>query len=77
MRIGGFGPSNFEGKISGLSIWNKVLSEADVHRLSRSCGDSAGSLKDWYDIKGELTMKKYILHEPTACKAAEETPGSG
>lgn len=79
MRIGGFGTTNFEGKISGLSIWNRLLTEVEVHKLAQSCGDSAGSLKDWYDIKSELTMGKYILHEPTACKAAaeKETPESG
>ncbi|XP_031559397.1 pentraxin-related protein PTX3-like, partial [Actinia tenebrosa] len=69
MRIGGFARTNFEGKISGLNIWNRVLSDEEVHKMAQSCDDSSGSFKDWYDIKSELTMKKYILHEPSRCMA--------
>lgn len=63
MRIGKFESDNFEGKISGLNVWESILSHQEVRKMAlQSCDDSAGSCKDWYEIKSALNPEKIPYH---------------
>lgn len=69
MRIGKFESDNFEGKISGLNVWESILSHQEVRKMAlQSCDDSAGSCKDWYEIKSALNPEKYHIIVPSICK---------
>lgn len=70
LRIGGKAPYNFEGKISGLNVWNRILTDEEIRKMSKDCSVSAESWKDWYDIKSELTEGKFKLSDSSECKAA-------
>lgn len=69
MHLGGFGQDNFPGKISGVNIWDRLLTDTEIFKMAKSCGDVAGNLKDWYDIKSELTLSKYTVITPSHCRS--------
>jgi hypothetical protein len=64
MHLGG---SEFPGEISGVNIWDKILTDDEISKMAQSCGVNAGNLKDWFDIKHELTLSKYTVTTPSTC----------
>ena len=49
---GGFDPSqHFLGELTGLNIWNRVLSPIEILEMSKSCHVGKGNVKKWSDFK--------------------------
>lgn len=70
MHFGGFHKVNFEGVISELNFWDRMLTEDEIAKMSQSCdGSYRGNVKDWGDIKDELAPSYYTVTKPSTCKA--------
>ena len=57
-----------DGELTGVNIWDKVLSPFEIVKMSRTCesGGATGNVKTWKDfvsgIQGNVKMAK-----PTCC----------
>lgn len=74
MYFGGFGNyENFRGVISDFNIWDRILTDDEIAKMAQSCdGGNRGNVKDWSDMKKELTLSKYTLTTPSKCKKSEQ-----
>ena len=65
---GGFDPTqNYLGELTGLNIWNRVLSLSEILKISKSCHVGQGNVKKWSDFKVGIRGNVRVI-SPSACK---------
>ncbi|XP_068741504.1 neuronal pentraxin receptor-like [Montipora capricornis] len=65
---GGFVPSqSYLGELTGLNIWNRVLSFSEILIMSKSCHVGQGNVKKWSDFKVGIRGNVRVI-SPSACK---------
>lgn len=74
MFFGGSGFYQNSGlAISDFNIWDRILTDDEIAKMAQSCdGGNRGNVKDWSDMKNELTLSKYKLTTPSKCKKSEQ-----
>ena len=52
----------YVGRITGVNIWNKVLTRQDIEKMSKCGGSTVGNVKSWADFKlqGSSKFAKYV-----------------
>lgn len=58
---------SLSSRLSGVNIWNYQVTEDQVYRLSLGCGDEAGNLLQWFDLKSNAELTGYVskLKDPS------------
>lgn len=63
---------SFQGKLSGVHVWDRVLTSAKIKEMSTTCvlsEEDAGNVYNWVDILREGEIR---LVEPFTCKPIEK-----
>ncbi|XP_044182063.1 neuronal pentraxin receptor-like [Acropora millepora] len=58
---------NYIGELTGLNIWNRVLSPNEIANMSKSCHLGEGNVKKWSDFKVGIRGNVRVI-TPSACK---------
>ncbi len=45
---------SFIGEMTGVNVWNHVIKEKEIRRLSKSCLTGVGNVFKWRDFKAHL-----------------------
>lgn len=65
---GSFDPNqNYVGELTGLNIWNRVLSPSEILKMSESCHVGQGNVKKWSDFKVGIRGEVRVI-SPSACE---------
>ena len=57
---------NYVGELTGLNIWNRVLSPSEILKMSESCHVGQGNVKKWSDFKVGIRGDVRVI-SPSAC----------
>ena len=72
---GGFESSQaFVGDLSGLNMWNKVLSGEEISSMSKQCHSGEGNVFKWSDFKSDVHGDAKVV-EPSSCGLDPEPRG--
>ena len=55
--------SSFVGEMAGINVWDRVLSEAEISEMSKSCTSGKGNIVSMADLKVIGGVKKI----PASC----------
>jgi len=55
---------SLSSRLSGVNMWNYEVSADQVYRLSLGCGDEAGNLLRWSDLKSSAKRTGHVLKLP-------------
>ena len=59
---GGFQTSDsFIGEMTGVNIWDHVITDQEITRMSRSCLTGVGNVYQWRDFKAHLKGSVQII----------------
>lgn len=58
---------SFVGSISGVNLWNTVLPQDEVLRMSNTCNVGIGNALQWSDFQNKI-HGDVILEDPSACQ---------
>ena len=59
---GGFELANsFIGEMTGVNIWDHVITDQEITRMSRSCLTGVGNVYQWRDFKAHLKGSVQII----------------
>ena len=58
-----FSESTFVGEMAGINVWDRVLSEAEISEMSKSCTSGKGNIVSMVDLKVMGGVKKI----PASC----------
>ena len=58
---------NYIGELTGLNIWNRVLSPNEIANMSKSCHLGEGNVKKWSDFKVGIRGNVMVI-TPSACE---------
>ena len=65
---GDFDPNqHLLGELTGLNIWNRVLSPSKILEMSKSCHVGQGNVKKWSDFKVGIRGNVRVI-SPSACE---------
>ncbi|XP_068690536.1 neuronal pentraxin receptor-like [Montipora foliosa] len=65
---GDFDPTqSYLGELTGLNIWNRVLSLSEILKISKSCHVGQGNVKKWSDFKVGIRGNVRVI-SPSACE---------
>ena len=65
---GRFDPNqSYLGELTGLNIWNRVLSPSEILEMSKSCHVGQGNVKKWSDFKVGIRGDVRVI-SPSACE---------
>ena len=63
---GSFGESeSFYGEIAGVNIWDHVINEGEIRRLSKLCWSGAGNVVQWSDFRAHVKGSVQIVYMPS------------
>ena len=52
---GGFQTTDsFKGEMTGINMWDRVLSAADISKLAESCSAGKGNIKSMADLREDI-----------------------
>ena len=55
---GGFATADsFKGELTGINVWDRVLSAADISELAGSCSAGEGNIKSMADLADEDKLR--------------------
>lgn len=60
--------------LSGLNLWNSVLSAQQIAESSKSCVKSHGNVKQWSDFWSGFKTDKSKYESPSKCKSPRASP---
>ena len=58
-----FSESTFVGEMAGINVWDRVLSEAEISEISKSCTSGKGNIVSMVELKIMGRVKKI----PVSC----------
>jgi len=61
--------------LSGVNLWNRVLSAQQIAESSKSCVKSHGNVKQWSDFWPGFKTDKTKYESPSECKSPRASPG--
>ena len=65
---GGFDSSqSFVGELSGVNVWDHVISSDDISRMSKACTAEEGNVITWFDVRSGIRGNVTII-EPSSCQ---------
>ena len=65
---GGFDATQkYNGELTDLNMWNRVLSAGEISKLAGSCHGGMGNVKKWSDFKAGIRGNVRVI-SPSACK---------
>lgn len=65
------GHTNFKGQLSGVNIWDRLLTDSEIANMATSCGRASGNVIDWFEIKEKLPEDKFEFIIPSDCSNSE------
>ena len=72
---GGFDSSQaFVGDLSGVNMWNEVLSGEEISSMSKQCHSGEGNVFEWSDFKSYVHGNAKVV-EPSSCGLVPEPRG--
>ena len=60
--------------LSGVNLWNRVLSAQQIAESSKSCVKSHGNVKQWSDFWPGFKTDKARYESPSKCRSPRATP---
>ena len=60
--------------LSGVNLWNRVLSAQQIAESSKSCVKSHGNVKQWSDFWPGFKTDKTKYESPSKCKSDRASP---
>ena len=60
--------------LSGVNLWNRVLSAQQIAESSKSCVKSHGNVKQWSDFWPGFKTDKTKYESPSKCKSDQASP---
>ena len=65
---GGFDSrQSFIGEISGVNVWDHVISSDDISRMSKACTAEEGNVITWSDFRSGIRGNVQVI-EPSSCQ---------
>ena len=52
---------SFIGEMTGVNIWDHVIKDQDITRMSKSCLTGVGNVLQWRDFKAHLKGSVQII----------------
>ena len=59
---------SFVGKLSGVNVWDHVISPRNISRMSEACTAEEGNVISWFDFKKSDVKGNVTIIEPSSCK---------
>ena len=66
-------------KVSGLNLWDRILSPEEIRDLATSCLKGFGNVKHWFDFSevAKAATNNVIFQDPSSCAPSTPLPGTG
>ena len=65
---GGFDSAqSFIGELSGVNVWDRVISSDRISRMSKACTAGKGNVITWFDFRSGIRGNVQII-EPSSCQ---------
>ena len=55
---------SFTGQMTRVNVWNKVLNQREIHKMSTSCRAGKGNVFQWYDFRAHVIGSVKMIREP-------------
>ena len=59
---------SFVGNLSGVNVWDHVISPRNISRMSEACTAEEGNVISWFDFKKSDVKGNVTIIEPSSCK---------
>lgn len=56
---------SFFGEMTGVNIWDHVISNGEIRRLSKLCWTEAGNVLQWSDFRAHVKGSVQIVYMPS------------
>ena len=59
---------SFVGNLSGVNVWDHVISAHNISRMSAACTPEEGNVISWFDLEKSLVKGNVTIIELSSCK---------
>ena len=59
---------SFVGNLSGVNVWDHVISAHNISRMSEACTTEEGNVISWFDLEKSDVKGNVTIIEPSSCK---------
>ena len=59
--------ASFVGELSGVNVWDQVISSDNISRMSKACTAEEGNVITWFDFRSGIRGNVQII-EPSSCQ---------